>query len=394
MRLFITSLILFAMTAARALAQNDIPVSSTNGTSFSGSLQKPPAAQSTMNTFYIDYDSAEATAYGTQYRRMMYPMNKYYTAADSAANYFIVAFDSLYDSYNSTGYPLDSVTSLGIDSLFLFLGQENNSGTDDTVVVRILPVDAFGYPMQNTQNQLWWTVIVLPSFNPLSADWRQPVMIPLFPNLIDSTINRFCVKVEYWGNPLDTLGFVAGYGDLDSCGTLPTSAALTQFSTYNLTTSNTFNANSFVLYSQYSTFGPLPTQSGSHLYYDCDGSMNYTPGTDGESLIQNIALIAKVTTNDVLSVSEPGASPVTTVQIFPNPCTEKTTVSYVLSAPANVVITVSDITGKAVIRLEQAGKTSGKNSSELETGLLEAGAYFFTVSANGSTTTGKFTVVK
>ena len=383
---------LLLLSASALFSQTTIPLNGIKGTT-PASLPQKPSVQSSMNTFYIDYDSAEAVTYGTQYKRLMHPMNKYYTATDSAAQFCIVAFDSLYDTYNNTGYPLDSVTSLGIDSLFLFLGQENNSGTDDTLVVRILPVDAFGYPTQNNLNQYWWTVIVLPSFNPLSANWTQPVMIPLFPNVIIND-NQFCVKIEYWGNTLDTLGFMAGYGDLDSCGTMPTSAGLTQFSAYNLTTNNTFNANSFVSYSEYPTFGILPTASGSHIYYDCDNSLNYTPGTDGETFIQNISLIAKVTTNDVLSVNEQQSNLVSLSQNFPNPFSDKTILNYQLTTDAEVTITVYDVTGKQILSFPEGNKITGKHSLEINAHNLEAGIYFYTITANGISTTGKMTVVK
>ena len=342
----------------------------------------------------MDYDSADARIYGdANYERYVWPVNNYYTAADSAIRYCIVAFDSLFDAYGNVGYNHDSVSNLAVDSIFLMLGQENNSGTDDTLRVKLIGVDnVHGYPVLTTV--YWTTDVIIPFGTPLSGNWKAPVQLKFTP-FTSIYYPKFAIQMEYFGSKMDTLGIVAGFGFRDTCSaTNMLNADTTHFSKIRKqTNTDSLIANSFAMWSQFQTVGLLPTKNGANVFYDCNGNTQYDGGSDGESYIQNIQFIAHVKTN-AAGVHENNSIIASLDQNYPNPFSNSTTIGYELKQESSVTLDIFDISGRKIVSQKEADQGIGKHHIDLSATNLEAGTYFYTLTAGYSRMTRKMTLIR
>ncbi|MBI1781664.1 MAG: T9SS type A sorting domain-containing protein, partial [Sphingobacteriales bacterium] len=77
--------------------------------------------------------------------------------------------------------------------------------------------------------------------------------------------------------------------------------------------------------------------------------------------------------------------------IFPNPSNEKVVLNYTLKSTENVVIKISDVTGKIVKELKPNG-VIGNNKQELNTSNLSQGIYTITIQGDNSLSSQKLIV--
>ena len=343
------------------------------------------------NQFVIDYDSADATSPITgTYARYIWDFNYHYTTADSSLQFFDVAFDSLYDAYNQIGYTRASVSTIRCDSIFMVMGQENNSGIDDTLITKLINVNGNGYPGSTV---MWADTTIIPSSSPFGTDWLQPVLLSIPCGYTVTNNDRFALRVEYHGNKQDTAGWIAGFANNGQCSSASVSAAQTQYSPWKINASTTYTGNTFTLWTEYASYGILPTSGGANIYYDCNGNQNYDPGTDGETYLQNITVSVMVTT-DPLAVAENTDLGVKLFQNKPNPFNGNTVVQYELTNNSSVTMEVYDIAGKKLMTFDEGKQSAGKHDINVDGSSLKPGVYFYTLIVNGSRLTNKMTVVK
>jgi len=81
-------------------------------------------------------------------------------------------------------------------------------------------------------------------------------------------------------------------------------------------------------------------------------------------------------------------------QNYPNPFSQQTQISYELVQPENVIIVITDITGRMVKLIEEGSKSRGKHSVVFSNSDLESGLYYYTLKAGGSEITKKMMVSK
>ncbi len=77
------------------------------------------------------------------------------------------------------------------------------------------------------------------------------------------------------------------------------------------------------------------------------------------------------------------------VTCYPNPVTDKVTVSLNLTKPAHVTARITNLAGQTVYSKELGSYAQGSSQATLGLGGLESGAYFLTVTLNGQTVTHK-----
>lgn len=94
--------------------------------------------------------------------------------------------------------------------------------------------------------------------------------------------------------------------------------------------------------------------------------------------------------NDVVDVEEHPA--VDMSGVYPNPANDNSAVNYTLAEQSEVVITITDITGKVVMTSNEGVKAQGVHRTELNTSELSAGTYFISINAGGAVSTQKFAV--
>ena len=80
--------------------------------------------------------------------------------------------------------------------------------------------------------------------------------------------------------------------------------------------------------------------------------------------------------------------------IYPNPATTQANVSFNLKAEANVVISITDLTGKTVYTNDLGATTSGAHKVTVNTDSLSNGVYMVNVNSNGTVSTQKLVVRK
>lgn len=126
------------------------------------------------------------------------------------------------------------------------------------------------------------------------------------------------------------------------------------------------------------------------------GLANYAWGDLFGSWLSNNSypMVRTFVSNNGASINEVSSS-VFNVNAYPNPAQNETNIEYTLGTSGNVVITINDITGREVIRIEQGNQTA--NSSKrvsINTSNLSNGAYFYNVIVNGVKQTNKLVINK
>ena len=81
-------------------------------------------------------------------------------------------------------------------------------------------------------------------------------------------------------------------------------------------------------------------------------------------------------------------------QNSPNPFNGNTSIDYFINESSNVVVEISDITGKKVMSIDEGKKQQGSHTLIINADKLESGVYFYTFSANENHLTRKMNVIK
>jgi|GEM_PF-736582 len=206
-------------------------------------------------------------------------MNTRFVPIDTFGDrYVVVAFDSLHDDISGTGYKYSDFDSIRIDTVYFAVGHENNDGISDSATVKLVQLNASGYPTNIT---LWSQTFTSGAMSFTGQNnWLQFVELFVAPNLTLPSSTKFGFRIEYAGAKTDTFGYLYSFVDLGACPNLgaPYSADRTAFYP------NSFRLNVFnnLL---------LPTAAGADIFWDCDG----VGGTDTDNPVQNINYIAKLT---------------------------------------------------------------------------------------------------
>lgn len=83
------------------------------------------------------------------------------------------------------------------------------------------------------------------------------------------------------------------------------------------------------------------------------------------------------------------------VRAYPNPAQNETNIEYTLNNNGNVVITVADIMGREVIRMNQGNQSANSTKNvTINTSNLSNGTYFYTINVNGVKQTNKLVINK
>lgn len=86
---------------------------------------------------------------------------------------------------------------------------------------------------------------------------------------------------------------------------------------------------------------------------------------------------------------EENVSEISNSNLFPNPTTGKSTVSYTLENASKVTVKVVDVTGKVVYTSSEESKEAGNHTSTIDATAFNTGVYYVTVSTNDSQLTQK-----
>ncbi len=98
--------------------------------------------------------------------------------------------------------------------------------------------------------------------------------------------------------------------------------------------------------------------------------------------------VVRLNFDPVLSVNE-NTSQIAEAAIYPNPTSSTSTVEFNLVNASETSISITDLSGKIVSERNLGQLNAGANATEINTTSFNAGVYYVTISANGSTVTKK-----
>ncbi len=81
-------------------------------------------------------------------------------------------------------------------------------------------------------------------------------------------------------------------------------------------------------------------------------------------------------------------------QNYPNPFNPSTTIGYSIPFSADVTLSVVDLTGRVVARMEMPRQSAGSHKVQLDATHLSSGVYLYQITAGGYSASRKFTLVK
>lgn len=354
----------------------------------------PTSTQATLS-FYTDYgfmdDDFQVNTQGFTYARYIWDMNMRYDLAngDTSLKWGTVDFNPLFDSYNgSVQIASTSYNSVTIDTIFFNAGHSNYSGVNDTILVKIIQCSSAGYPTTTALVLHTDTIISNVSITG-STTWLSNGTFFTTPNYtINNNTTKFAVKIEYYGNSLDTFGMTAGFGDMGiTCNAAPTLP--------NFATTTNYDPNSYRHDMRFA--GPpnnlpqLPTSTGADTYYECDGIPGYIVGDDSDNYLQNWDLWIHATVDGV-GINETTGS-LGVGQNYPNPATGETVIPYELKNSSAVTLTIFDVTG-SVVMTQRENASAGSNLFRISSDNLAAGVYYYTVATTEGSATRKMIVAQ
>lgn len=215
---------------------------------FTPNLSSHQGSSRGINEVYVDYFSNEfneASNAGSQAFYLSWQLNNAFdvsctpvdTVDFASLKWAGVRFDSIFDALDGTVYDRSSLASMKVDSIFVTIAEhQNNSGLEDTIVVRIMEVNTAsvtgvnrGLTLQpgtsNITNNVLWSDTLFTDQGlasqigtitfPVDSAGVNGIHIP------DPTAG-FIVMVDYYGPKIDTF-FIADANNF-ACGSseLPT----------------------------------------------------------------------------------------------------------------------------------------------------------------------------
>lgn len=355
------------------------------------------STQATLG-FYCDYGfmdgDYQVNQQGLTYSRYIWDMNMRYNVAlgDTSIRWAAVDFNPLYNSDYTTVYPFpqianNSFTSITIDTIFFNFGHSNYSGLNDTILVKIVQCTAGGYPSATAVVLHTDTIISNVSLTG-STTWLDNASYAVPSNFfINNNTTKVGVRVEFYGNALDTFGMTAGFGDVGSgqCSANPT---LSNFAAPSMYADNSYRHDMYFSLPPYN-YQQLPTSTGADTYYDCDGVTGYLLGADSENFLQNWDIWIHATADGV-GIDETNGS-LGVGQNVPNPATGETQIPYELKNNSIVSLTIFDVTGN-IVMTQTENASVGRHTFNFNSASFAAGVYYYTVGTTEGSITHKMII--
>lgn len=342
---------------------------------------KNKISEKATGTYWLDYAEYDAQYPGNTINYVGFISDGTYTYAHNNRDTLFGSFAAAYSRYDSMvvtadytlfqEIPSSNVISLNVDSIFVYVVHENNSGSNDTLNISMLGLDAARRP--NNSNVLWDTTIVTNTSIAPTGD-----VLGFAPNILRTGSNwGYAIKVEYNDPSLvDTFALV--FADIQNCGV----AQFYPAAFYQVNLDNT-SANSQII--------PLASTGQVLWFDDCNGNGN--PDIPDENIFKHWATWCKVTLADNVGVEEQEAKGMQVVS-YPNPTKDVFQIKYDLKMGGEVLLTVTDISGKVQLTRNLGNHSTGSYSTQIDVAEFTSGVYFYTFEVGQTKITRRFVVMK
>lgn len=305
--------------------------------------------------------------------------NSLYTSTDTSLNYaawFVNKVGGYTDPADPIGTFVDGATfgftvdypaniSMRIDTLFVSISHENNSGLYDKLKMRILQVS--GTAPTLTSPILWEQVDSTNVSLSSGGNWvgiGAGYLQTYTPNFtVASGVKPAFHFIYEDATKLDSLGIAAGYVK-DPLSPDPNDPWAKQ-------------SDWKTSFMRYPPFIPNITLNSNVGY----GS---PVGSQGWFYAQNWAIWAKVLLEEVVGVKEnSGSNGFILLHSYPNPSNLLTNVTFEVPVNCNASLTITDLSGRVVSQQELNDLQVGRHVVSLQTENLANGMYNYTLNANG-----------
>ncbi|MEM6261292.1 MAG: T9SS type A sorting domain-containing protein [Bacteroidota bacterium] len=249
---------------------------------------KPPVSTEANVSFTLNYDSVVSNT-----SRFFWRMNSRFNQ-QLDLNYAIATFDTLVQT-NGTSYDLETHT-ITIDSFGVFIGHQNASQQEDTVVFSIIELGPTGLPSGAT---IWTDSIFSDtSLTPAVNSFQLALLRPG----IKVCEGGFGIRVDFFGPTTDTLGMLGGFSDNcnGNCGAIRSDLYANSYYYLHVPTIN--------------YAAETPDSLGFGIFFDCNSNMQTElgPGFCEDFPLQEWWIFPFITIND---------RPATTAAVTDDNCT-------------------------------------------------------------------------
>jgi hypothetical protein len=323
------------------------------------------AKTSAIRSGYIDY-----SWFAVNDLSYVWQFNSLYTSSDTSFNYICVALNQfgVFDDYADNVLDVDFMgqnvfpSTMTIDTVFVFMTHENNSGNYNTVGLDIVKLNATGAPTTTSQ--------VLASFRDSAnvslssgGNWLgqgASFVLPFAPNYtVNCAVDKVGLNFIYKGPDSDTCGVIGSSID-DGAGGTTTQAAY---------------ATSYMRYPPYISGITANRNIG---YGSPVGSAGWIEAQDWE-------IWAKVTFDDAtVGYNEMNKKQFKVYQNSPNPFTGNTTIRYSVAKPAgNISFRMYDVLGNVIMEKNSNDVAAGDYSMVIDGSQYSKGIYLYSFDVDG-----------
>lgn len=333
-------------------------------------------------SLYVDYPAADEIEQGTGTNtNFLWTFNSNYTAA---ADTDIVPINFIgVRLLNLTGYtdpsqapiqtyagpyPYPNSLTVTVDSIFMLLAHENNSGSENKLYVDLRQLSATGG--FSTSLPIVWTDSIVtttslsPSGNWLGTNALYSMAIPV--GYTTNSNQKIGIGLRYIAPKSDTLGILASFISNPNGPASPNDYAMKSKFPYSVVRWEGFSSGNFV--------------STSNIFY------NFTTGQTDTSYFkaQNWQIWALLTFTDVTGIKEQIKVPLNAGQNQPNPFQSTSQFRYNITTPQSINLEIYDLNGRRVKSTNLGFKTQGDYQADLSADDLESGTYFYRLEGSKS----------
>lgn len=338
--------------------------------------------------YFVDYEGYDASL-GTLESGVLFFNRRnpvYFGTSTLGMGEAAVVFDTMIVTQDYSVfdiYPGNAVQNFDVDTAYIVLHHQNNSGLADTIILSIKNVAANGTPGTTV---MWAdTIITTVALTNPPTGTGYPISQYAFPiDMAPIAGGKFSLFVNYYGAAVDTFGLISSN---NTSGAPCANAAAGN----EAITSEVF-PSSFYRYWNATTLSTVqPNNVGSGgLYIDCNG--NAAADWLTEQAVQTFSIWVSGTLTDNLGVDEEAAG--VQVNAYPNPATDFTTIQFTLVDDASVSVNITDLSGKVVYNNNLGKRDAGSNNIVVNTSEFSNGVYMYTVNVNNKKVTRRIIVNK
>jgi len=364
-------------------------------------INKHTNAQRTTGTYFIDYEGVQENLVSDIASFVDLSLNSTDTTNGNFFSIWQVA-DSLqyvpldYSTYNY--FSPSNILNLHVDSAFIIMGHQNNSGMSNKIRFRLTNVVNItsGANTYKDWNTVYWSDSLITDTSLTGPNNGSGYPIMVHGMKVDANVPapyNFGLEVTYDAPQEDSLAIRYSWStDGSNCSGIPSNppATLTDPELYP-TAYYSVTLGGGTIGNPNFTFNLPRVNDGAYYWWiDCDGNTSDTPN---ENPYQYWSIWFKVTVSDNVAVEEQDEKGIHIFN-YPNPATESTTINVDLKTPADVKLSLTDLSGKTVFNANLGEFNVGKNTYTLNTSNLAAGVYSYTIDADGVQVTRRMIISK